>query len=249
MSVLSEINRIKGAKTSIANAIKGKGVTVPTNAKIGDLAPLISSIPQLDASSADALPSQVVGGAKFVGANGVVEEGTMPSTGLTAPAFTVEADDEEGELMIRATVTQPEGYTKGGSLFNTTYPKLTVSGDTATMSCGGASISRKVGASIATCTVCVEFATNSGNTLISATTFADGVIDTTNHNLAGNSNGKTVTFTNVVCGSALSINTTSMCGLYGDGEKTTQRSFYGGTVEVPPNAGTYTVRIAAVDDD
>lgn len=45
MSVLSEINRIKDAVTAIVNAIKGKGVTVPTNAKIHDLAPLIMSIP------------------------------------------------------------------------------------------------------------------------------------------------------------------------------------------------------------
>lgn len=46
MSVLSELNRINDAKTAIANAIKNKGVTVPSTAKIGDLAPLISSIRQ-----------------------------------------------------------------------------------------------------------------------------------------------------------------------------------------------------------
>lgn len=45
MSILSEINRIKNAVSAIVNAIKGKGVTVPANAKIGDLAPLIESIP------------------------------------------------------------------------------------------------------------------------------------------------------------------------------------------------------------
>lgn len=44
MSVLSEINRIKSAVTAIINAIKNKGVAVPTNAKITDLAPLINSI-------------------------------------------------------------------------------------------------------------------------------------------------------------------------------------------------------------
>lgn len=45
MSVLTEINRIKSAVTDIVNAIKAKGVTVPTTAKINDLAAYISNIP------------------------------------------------------------------------------------------------------------------------------------------------------------------------------------------------------------
>lgn len=45
MSVQTEINRIKTAVTAIVSAIRGKGVTVPSSAKIGDLAPLIESIP------------------------------------------------------------------------------------------------------------------------------------------------------------------------------------------------------------
>lgn len=97
-----------------------------------------------DTTGANALPSQVVAGSKFVGANGVVEEGTMPTIGLLAPVFTVEADDEEGELAIKASVTQSEGYTKGGNTFNVAYPKLTISGDTATMRCGNAEVTRQV---------------------------------------------------------------------------------------------------------
>lgn len=100
MSVLSEINRIKGAVTATANAIKDKGVTVPTNVKIADLAPLVSSIPQLDASSADALPSQVVDGAKFVGANGVVEEGTLKVFDCGSYAGFYD-DFDAGEIYIR----------------------------------------------------------------------------------------------------------------------------------------------------
>lgn len=44
MSVLTEINRIKAAVTAIVNAIKGKGVTVPTTAKIDDLATYVGNI-------------------------------------------------------------------------------------------------------------------------------------------------------------------------------------------------------------
>lgn len=44
MSVLTEINRIKAAVTAIATAIRNKGVTVPTTAKVDDLATYISSI-------------------------------------------------------------------------------------------------------------------------------------------------------------------------------------------------------------
>ena len=44
MSVQTEITRIESAKTAIATAIEGKGVTVPTGTKLDSLAPLIESI-------------------------------------------------------------------------------------------------------------------------------------------------------------------------------------------------------------
>lgn len=44
MSIQTEVNRIKTAVAAIAQAIRGKGVTVPTTAKVGDLATYISSI-------------------------------------------------------------------------------------------------------------------------------------------------------------------------------------------------------------
>lgn len=44
MSVQSEITRIESAKTAIATAIEGKGVTVPTGTKLDGLAALIDSI-------------------------------------------------------------------------------------------------------------------------------------------------------------------------------------------------------------
>lgn len=45
MSIQSEITRIAGAKSNIADAIEAKGVTVPSSTKIDGYAPLIAQIP------------------------------------------------------------------------------------------------------------------------------------------------------------------------------------------------------------
>ena len=44
MSIQTEITRIESAKTAIATAIEGKGVTVPDGTKLDGMAPLIESI-------------------------------------------------------------------------------------------------------------------------------------------------------------------------------------------------------------
>ena len=44
MSVQTEITRIESAKTAIATAIEGKGVTVPEGTKLDGMAPLIEAI-------------------------------------------------------------------------------------------------------------------------------------------------------------------------------------------------------------
>lgn len=46
MSIASEITRIQGAKSDIADAIEAKGVTVPSSTKIDGYAALVSAIPQ-----------------------------------------------------------------------------------------------------------------------------------------------------------------------------------------------------------
>lgn len=46
MSIASEITRIQGAKSDIADAIEAKGVTVPASTKIDGYAALVSAIPQ-----------------------------------------------------------------------------------------------------------------------------------------------------------------------------------------------------------
>ena len=49
MSIQSEITRISGAKSDIADAIETKGVTVPSGSMIDDMAALIA---QIDAPTA-----------------------------------------------------------------------------------------------------------------------------------------------------------------------------------------------------
>lgn len=150
MSILTEVNRIKSAVSAIAQAIRGKGVTVPTTAKVGDLASYITSI--------------------------------------------------------------------------------------------------KTGADIATCTINVTFSTNAGTALISATTFANGTISTVNHDFANNNSGKSISIPNVVCGSALSINTQYMVSLYWSHSQLGHRGLLGGTITVPSASGTYTAEVGVVDD-
>lgn len=61
MSVQTEINRIKTAVTAIVNAIKGKGVSVPSSAKINDLASYIEDIPQfIDGGGGDTIDTCTV---------------------------------------------------------------------------------------------------------------------------------------------------------------------------------------------
>lgn len=102
----------------------------------------------------------------------------------------------------------------------------------------------QTGASVATCTINVTFTTNAGNTLTSATTFANGKFS------AFNSTTKSGTFTiqNVVCGSALSIGTTYMCSLYWSGSQQAHQSLLGGMITVPSTPGTYTVEVGVLDD-
>ena len=46
MSIASEITRLQGAKSDIADAIEAKGVTVPSSTKIDGYAALVAAIPQ-----------------------------------------------------------------------------------------------------------------------------------------------------------------------------------------------------------
>lgn len=214
MSIKTELNRIKANVAIIRNKFVSLGLAKSTD-------------------NLDALATA---------ANGITKITAVP------PTVTAEADDEEGEIYISALTELPKGYTEGWkSGIVGKFIKLKIEGDTAIMyEVGNPSqeVRRKVGASVNTCTFNVTFTTNTGNTLISATTFANGTISVFN----SITNSGTVTIPNVVCGSALSINTTGMCSLYWSGSKQDHRSLQGGTITVPASSGTYTVEVGMLDD-
>ena len=288
----------------------------------------------------------IVSGAKVTAPAGYYPnpvDTSIPNASLPTPTFTAQLDDDiDGAIWLRASVSQSEGYTSGGTVLRDVYPTLTVSGDTATMECEGAKVTRKVasatqatpsitvssdglitasatqtaghvsagtqstteqlttqagktvtpttsdqtavasgryttgaitvkgdsnlvagnikkgfsifgvegtyegtgGASIATCNVKVKFTTDPGNCLTSATTFSNGTVTVFNSTTKSGE----FTISNVICGSALSINTTYMVSLYWSGSKTDHNSLVGGTITVPATAGTYTVEVGVVDD-
>lgn len=106
----------------------------------------------------------------------------------------------------------------------------------------------KGGSEIKTCTVNVTFSKNAGITLISATTFQNGTISVINQNVQNNNSGRSFSIPNVVCGSALSINTTNMVSLYSSCSIQPHYSLLGGTTTVPNEPGTYKVEVGVIDD-
>ena len=72
MSVQTEITRIESAKTAIATAIEGKGVTVPTGTKLDGLAALVESI---EAGGG------TIGGKKFI--SGEITFSETPTSQIT----------------------------------------------------------------------------------------------------------------------------------------------------------------------
>ena len=199
----------------------------------------------IDISDSTIAKNNILKGYKGYGANGDEVVGEIETVKVAMPTITTTAWDEDGEIGIEATNNQPEGYVKGIPAYSQIYATLTVSGDTATMQCGDAKITRKVGASIATCNVTVKFTTNAGNCLTSATTFANGAISVYN----SSANSGTITIPNVVCGSALSINTQYMVSLYTSASQQPHNALLGGTIIVPSSAGqTYTIEVGMLDD-
>lgn len=102
MSVQSELTRIKNAVTDAKAALVEQGITVPENAKVESIGPLIRTIICPDVSKVTAAAGNVLAGKVFVDANGNAVTGTMTNRG--AVSTTVEAG---------GTYTIPAGYHNG----------------------------------------------------------------------------------------------------------------------------------------
>ena len=128
MSVLSEINRIKNAVTDIGNAIKAKGVTVPTTAKIGDLAQLVSSIitPSGTKEITSAGTHDV---AQYASATVAEGSATTPATTITAkPSLATTYTSGSGYKMTVSKTQSVTPSVSAGYVSSGTAGTITVSG-------------------------------------------------------------------------------------------------------------------------
>ncbi len=82
MSVQTQIDRLAAAKAAIVAAIIAKGVSVPSSALLDALDAYITAIETgADVSGVTTAAGDVLAGKKFVDANGVLRDGTMPYKG------------------------------------------------------------------------------------------------------------------------------------------------------------------------
>ena len=134
MSILTEINRIKTAVTSIVQAIRGKGITVPDTAKIGDLATIISNIPTRTKSDLTVDGKRVWTAAGYY-ANDTYQEVAAATRAQTTILAT--ADDTNDKLTLTASNNQTEGYVYNSNQTATVNVTLTASGATVTAKTDG----------------------------------------------------------------------------------------------------------------
>ncbi len=88
-----EIDRLEAAKAALVAAIIGKGVNVPANTLLDALDAYVAQIKTgADVSGVTTAVADVLAGKKFVGADGVLREGTIPSK--SAATYTPKTTDQ-----------------------------------------------------------------------------------------------------------------------------------------------------------
>lgn len=200
-----------------------------------------------DATGANALPGQVLEGAYFLGADGVVEEGTIRNARFAGYERKVYLDDDDptgNTFWVNVSQNYTEGYVEqAGTFVAEVYPKLEIDGNKVTMECLGAKIERTVGASINTCNITINIVDNVGYLGVTATQFANGTVTTF---LQSKSSG-TFTIPNVICGSIITV----ICYNYFSLDGWTNASQVAGTsltLIAPNTTGDYSANIIAYDD-
>ena len=158
-----------------------------------------------DATGANALPGQVLEGAYFLGADGVVEEGTIRNARFAGYERKVYLDDDDptgNTFWVNVSQNYTEGYVeRAGRFVAEVYPKLEIDGNKVTMECLGAKIERTVGASINTCNITINIVDNVGVIGVTATQFANGTVTT----FGQSKSSGTFTIPNVICGSIITV--------------------------------------------
>lgn len=111
MSVQTQIDRLTAAKSAIVAAIAAKGVSVPSSALLDALDAYIAAIETgADVSGVTAAAADVAAGKKFVGADGVLRDGAMPSVTQATPSISVSSGG-----LITASATQSAGKVAAGT--------------------------------------------------------------------------------------------------------------------------------------
>ena len=132
MSVQTEITRIESAKTAIATAIEGKGVTVPDGTLLDGMAPLIESIEAGGGSGGynfDGNPRWISSG-EFTPANTITVNNLDPILFTPSVMSGNNTDAARGRFffMFDATKTPTENYSYTTTMNDTTmYSVVTVS--------------------------------------------------------------------------------------------------------------------------
>ena len=124
MSAQTEINRIKNAATAIANAIKGKGVSVPTTAKVSDLATYVGKIttPNLQSktvspstSSQTVKPDSSYNGLSQVTVNAISTEEKTVTSSTSAQTVTPSSGKFLSKVTVNAIPTETKTVTSSTS--------------------------------------------------------------------------------------------------------------------------------------